>query len=86
MIAPEHVEWCRTTFAMLKDGGVWGVPRSGLLFTKRGDTLVLSDEMPHEATMPISVDELREQQSEEFESIRRHFEAAGITVIREVAS
>lgn len=30
---PEHVlNWCRNLVAMLADGGVWGVPRSQIVF------------------------------------------------------
>lgn len=30
---PEHVlEWCRNLIRVLQDGGVWGIPRSQIVF------------------------------------------------------
>jgi len=26
------LDWCRTLVAMIADGGVWGIPRSGVMF------------------------------------------------------
>jgi hypothetical protein len=77
---PAHVAWSQNVFRMITDGGVWGVPRSGLMFTKRGDKLVLTARMPHMAGMPCSAAELAEQQQDDYEGIKRHMEAAGITV------
>lgn len=77
------VLWSKAMFAQLAEGGVWGVPRSGLLFQKRDDKLVLIDAMPHMEGMPISDEELREQQKSDFENIRDVFKQAGIEVISE---
>jgi hypothetical protein len=55
---PAHVQWSRNLFAGLSDGGVWAVPRCGLLFTKRGNELHLTARMPHDPKMPISASEL----------------------------
>jgi hypothetical protein len=41
---PESVlEWCRNLVRVLADGGVWGIPRSGLVFRvdKEGKRLIL---------------------------------------------
>lgn len=81
---PNHVAWCRAQFNRLRDGGVWGIPRSGMIFTKRGDTFVLTAVMPYVRGMPCSDTELRQQQRDEFELNRLHFAAAGITIIDEV--
>lgn len=37
------IEWCRNLVAMLKDGGVWAIPRSMLVFRvdKQTQTLTL---------------------------------------------
>lgn len=78
-----HATWCRQLFASLKDGGTWGVPRSGLIFTKRGNTFILTTIMPHHPLMPITPEQLREQQDDEYDQIKSHFEAAGIQVIRD---
>lgn len=77
---PAHVAWSANIFRMITDGGTWGVPRSGLMFTKRGEKLVLTARMPHMAGMPCSAAELAEQQQGDYEDIKRHMEAAGITV------
>ena len=65
---PAHVEWSRRQFAMMKDQGVWGIPRSGLIFQRQGDELVLINRMPHEEGMPVTPEQLTEQQ----QSIHRY--------------
>lgn len=77
---PAHIRWCANLFAMLKDGGAWGVPRSGLIYRKRGNALVLVERMPHVAGMPITAAQLAEQQQSDADSTREHFTAAGIEV------
>ena len=74
--------WCREIWRALKVGGVWGVPRSGLTFTKRDDKLVLTEVMPHMPGMPGTEADLRAYQDEDYEAIKRHFETAGIPVER----
>ena len=81
-----HAEWCRRMFESLREGGIWGVPRSGLMFRKDGDKLVLCAQMPHEESMPLDANELRTYQDADYEAIRWHFKVAGITVEREVAA
>ena len=78
-----HVAWCRNLFDMIAEGGVWGVPRSGLVFRKQSGCLVLQDRMPYDPDMielGITEEQLQEQQDGDFEAIRTHFEAAGIPV------
>ena len=78
----DHVEWCRRQFNILTDGGAWGIPRSGLIFERHGgNRLVLVARMPHDPAMPITADELREQQDSDIEGTVLHFGAAGIEVI-----
>jgi hypothetical protein len=77
-----HIEWSRSLFGHIADGGVWGVPRSGLLFKREGFTLKLIGIMPWEEGMPISAEELEAQQTIEYEDIKRHFEAAGVMVTK----
>jgi hypothetical protein len=76
-----HIDWSRNHFEMIADGGTWGIPRSGLIFTKRGRTFELTARMPHDPAMPITVDELREQQARELADVIEHFGAAGIAVV-----
>jgi hypothetical protein len=81
---PEHIEWSRRTFGGLADGGMWGIPRSGLVFTRKGDALVLTAMMPHDPAMPLSPHQLRRYQAKDYADIKRHFEAAGVAVRREL--
>jgi hypothetical protein len=76
----QYTPWCRRLMGSLMDGGVWGVPRSGLVFTKRGNALVLTARMPHVAEMPITAAQLAEQQQGDYEENKQHFEAAGFEV------
>ena len=80
---PEHVAWCRRTFDMVKDGGIWAMPRSGLVFQKTGPAqFTLINQMPWMAGMPINAEELAIQQEIDFDLTVRHFAAAGIEVIK----
>jgi hypothetical protein len=79
-MSPE-AQWSLNTFKSLQEGGGWAVPRSGLIFRKRGDTMVLTNVMPHAADMPITAKQLREQQQSELRVITRYFGEAGIEVI-----
>jgi hypothetical protein len=78
---PAMVEWSRQRFEQMADGGAWAVPRSGMIFVRRGERLELTARMPYVVGMPVAKDVFREQQRLEFESIERHFKAAGIAVI-----
>lgn len=77
--------WSRNLFDALNDGGTWGVPRSGLIFTKRGEEFVLTARMPWMEGMPITAAQVDEQQLSDFEAIRRHMADAGITVTDETS-
>lgn len=83
-LAPESVEWSRRHFALMAEGGVWGIPRSGLCFRKEAGRLVLFAAMPWEESMAevISAEELAEQQASEYEAVSKAFSAAGIEVVR----
>jgi hypothetical protein len=78
----QHAGWCRTLFDRLNEGGVWAVPRSGVIFQKRGNEFVLIQKMPHMAEMPITPEQLAEQQESEFQTVRKHFAEAGIPVVK----
>lgn len=70
-------------FSLMAEGGMWGVPRSGLMFQRRGEKLILISRMPWAEGMPISKNELVEQQEQDYEQIQHYFGLAGITVERE---
>lgn len=78
---PDAVAWSRNHFRTLRDGGSWGMPRSGLLFVKRGEELHLKLRMPHDPKMPCTAEQLREQQDADFEAVKTSFGLAGITVV-----
>jgi len=79
-VLESDLAWCRHHFAMMRDGGVWAVPRSGLVFTRRGDGLVLTDRMPWQDGMPMTAEAFGAFQRADAELIRDRFAAAGITV------
>jgi hypothetical protein len=68
---------------MLRDGGTWAVPRSGLIYQKREDekTLALISRMPWFEGMPIPADELRTYQDDDHEGVERIFRAISIDVV-----
>ena len=76
----ENVEWSRGLFRSMREGGIWAVPRSGLIFTRQGDTLVLTVRMPYDAALPFSEDLLIAMQRSDFEAIAQHMRAAGVLV------
>jgi hypothetical protein len=86
MTTENYSAWCQQIFASLAEGGVWGVPRSGLVFQKQGEKLVLVQRLPLEIAEPSMVGADRESllkfQDDDFEVIRDHFAVAGITVER----
>ena len=57
------------------------VPRSGLIFTRRKGQLVLTAQMPHDAMMPMSADELTDYQRIDYARVKREFLKAGIDVV-----
>jgi hypothetical protein len=64
----ENVKWCKNMFALLAEGGVWGVPRSELIFQKRDGALWLV----HQPNGPDA--------QADFEVIRYFFKKSGIEV------
>lgn len=78
---PVHVQWSRNLFNSLAEGGAWGVPRSGLIFNKRGEELHLVARMPHDPAMPCTREQLEEQQDADFNGVKDNFGAAGVTVV-----
>ena len=77
---PDHVRWCRDLFRELSDGASWGIPRSGMLFTRQGAELVLTSQAPWTSRIRGTAADWKDAQDEEFKNTREHFAAAGITV------
>ena len=76
------IAWCKQYFAMLADGGVWAIKRSGLIFQRRGDRLVYFQRMPwlEEMEGTITPEQLDAQQRREYDINKKFFAAAGIAV------
>lgn len=83
--------WSRNLFNSLRDGGTWGVPRSGLVFCRRGDALHLVTRIPFTDDMasaaaagrdvPPDARALRAYQDADMALIRSRFEEAGIKIV-----
>jgi hypothetical protein len=80
----EYINWSRAHFNIMREGATWAVQRSGLIFQRRGDTLVLREAMPYEPGMPITPAQLQDCQDKDFAIIKAYFEAAGIPVKSDV--
>lgn len=80
--SPESADFGRSLWRMLGDGGTWGIPRSGLVYRKdQGNArLVLTARMPWEEGMPISEEQLREQQNADHQGIELMMSVVGVTV------
>jgi len=73
--------WARNMWAMLKDGGVWGVPRSGLMYRKEDGRLVLYTRMPWFTGLSVTPEILAERQDEDHAGIVALFKDIGVEVI-----
>lgn len=81
-VADDVIEWCRSMFYSLKVGGVWGVPRSGLVFTRTADNVLTLTEQLERTDHMSGSDRLlwREYQQADYIDIAEHFRASGIEV------
>ena len=70
--------WCRDLIDELKDGGVWGIPRSGVIFRKTG-----RDRMTWVANMPARLKGGELHREKEYRTNHEQFGSAGITIDRE---
>lgn len=66
--------WSKNLWGSIKPNGVWGVPRSGLLFRRTNQGFVLCD-----VARPV-VEGFREYQREDFACIAEHMAQAGLKV------
>lgn len=83
-MSEDHTDWSRQQWSLIGDGGVWAVPRSGLVFQRRFDKLMLFARMPHTDEMPMSSEQLRKQQDEDYERIKEEFGKIGVEVESEI--
>ena len=78
-----YAAWCRDLFDSLSEGGLWGVPRSGLTFTKRNNALVLTAREPRHGEHSTLARMWQSYQQDDFEAIRDEFAKANIVVEEE---
>jgi hypothetical protein len=81
----QHAEWCRSHFARMKPGGLWMIPRTGLVFRRTGNVLlwvaVIPPVMPNAMLSPADLAKVREA---EFEDNANHFTHAGVIIQRAI--
>lgn len=70
----KFVQWCKNQWAIVKLGGVWIVPRSGLTFRKTIEGFNLCD-----VAKPVSKS-FQQYQRDDFKCIADHFAQAGLKV------
>ena len=77
-----EVDWTRGLWETLRDRGVGGVPRAGVVFQKREAEreFAVVARMPYEEGMPLTAKQLAEQQQSEIDGIRLRLAVAGISV------
>ncbi|HYQ84112.1 MAG TPA: hypothetical protein VEP28_08940 [Rubrobacter sp.] len=77
--------WAANLWRSLRDGGIWGLPRSGLVYTKdeAAKRMVLTMRVPWFAGLSASPEVLREAQDHDHAGVRDMFAAIGIDVVEE---
>jgi hypothetical protein len=86
----DHIHWCKQNYALLKNGGSWAVPRSGLIFQRTENGYELINVMPYTDDMaigaylgkdvPQSAEELLAYQRSDFAVIKKYNTLAGLEV------
>lgn len=71
---PSHIAWMKRLFQSLNDGGMWGIPRSGLAFRRDGEAMVLASFTPTDSPHIMAA------QQEEFRQVQQHLAASNIEV------
>jgi hypothetical protein len=74
----DHAKWCREMHTLIAHGGLWGLPRTGLVFRKTGNVLIWVGVIPPKLRLH-DIDAAREQ---EFEQNLRNFSDAGVPMWR----
>jgi hypothetical protein len=71
--------WCRELFDKMAVGGIWTIPRSGMVFRKDADCLTWVAVVPPLDEFVIDMSAIRKI---EFKETRKMFDKAGITVVK----
>jgi hypothetical protein len=75
----QYNDWCINFFRALRDGGIWGTPRSGLILQKNKNQLVCIGTIPpNDALSALDLSTVR---AVEFQGIKTIFAQVGITVV-----
>jgi len=84
------IEWTRQNHALTREGGIWTVPRSGLIFRRTNTGFELINVMPYLPEMseafatghdvPPSPSALMIFQKQDYECIKRRHEESGLTM------
>jgi len=79
--------WGQNLWSSLEDGGVWGIPRCGLIYQKDEPEkrLVLIARMPWFDELSVTEAELRERQKHDHEGVTKMMYAIGIEVVEDLA-
>ena len=79
--------WGQNLWNSLEDGGVWGIPRCGLIYQKDEPEkrLVLIARMPWFEELSVNEAELRARQDEDHEGVTKMMYAIGIEVTEDAA-
>jgi hypothetical protein len=90
MNTDKYTEWTKRHHAMMRNGGMWAIPKACLIFMRTPEGFELAETMPylpemseafsHGADVPASPSALREYQINFFMVIQAHNEAAGLKV------
>ena len=82
-LAASANEWARGMWNMLNDGGVWGIPRCGLMYRKDEEAMkfVCFERMNWERGVPMTREELREAQDSDHANLVVVFKAIGVEVV-----
>lgn len=81
----ENRQWAISMWAMLKDGGNWALPRSGLLYRKESAAaeLVLVARMPWDDQLPVDEFEWVTKQQNDHDGVKLMMSTIGVEVTDE---
>lgn len=74
----DHGKWCRDMHKLIAHGGLWGLPRTGLVFRKTGNVLIWVGVIPPK----LKLDDLDAAREHEFETNLKNFSNAGVPMWR----
>jgi hypothetical protein len=84
----QQAEWATAMWNMLRDNGIWGIPRSGLMYRKDKERarLTLYERMPWMEGMPLTREELLAEQDSDHGGLVVLFAIIGVEVVDDTHS